>query len=75
MASLKDKYCIVGVGNTGYGKLPGRSARPGGVKTGPSTRTGSGFHSFHAAARAEQRFSKRRSKTLAMALSFRVWNG
>jgi acetyl-CoA acetyltransferase len=26
MASLKDKYCIVGVGNTGYGKLPGRSA-------------------------------------------------
>ncbi|MGD9891710.1 MAG: thiolase family protein [Dehalococcoidia bacterium] len=26
MASLKDRYCIVGVGNTGYGKLPGRSA-------------------------------------------------
>jgi len=26
MASLKDKYCIVGIGNTGYGKLPGRSA-------------------------------------------------
>jgi acetyl-CoA acetyltransferase len=26
MASLKDKYCIAGIGNTGYGKLPGRSA-------------------------------------------------
>ena len=26
MNSLKDKYCIVGVGNTHYGRLPGRSA-------------------------------------------------
>lgn len=26
MASLKDKYCIVGVGNTHYGRLPGSSA-------------------------------------------------
>src|SRR6266571_1378988 len=26
MASLKDQYCIVGVGNTAYGRLPERSA-------------------------------------------------
>ncbi|MGI8551759.1 MAG: thiolase family protein [Dehalococcoidia bacterium] len=26
MASLKDKYCIAGVGNTAYGRLPGHSA-------------------------------------------------
>ena len=24
--SIRDKYCVVGVGNTRYGKLPGRSA-------------------------------------------------
>src|SRR5712692_5649638 len=26
MASLKDQYCIVGTGNTAYGRLPDRSA-------------------------------------------------